>query len=61
MSTRRWRGGCSSARFARNPDGVVLVSMFREASLAQNLAVVAAPPPDDAGLLDRLTPQVGGG
>ena len=40
--------------FARNPDGVVLVSMFSEASRAQNLAVAAAPPPADPGLLDRL-------
>ena len=40
--------------FARNPDGVVLVSMFSEASRAQNLAVAAAPPAADPGLLDRL-------
>ena len=46
---------------ARNPDGVVLVSMFHEASLTQNLAVVGAPQPEDAGLLDRLTPQVAEG
>jgi aryl-alcohol dehydrogenase-like predicted oxidoreductase len=39
--------------FALNPDGVVLVSMFSAASRAQNLAVAAAPPPADAGLLDR--------
>ena len=46
---------------ARNPDGVVLVSMFSEASRARNLAVAAAPLPEDAGLLDRLTPQVAEG
>ena len=40
--------------FARNPDGVVLVSMFSAASRAQNLAVAADPPPEDTGLLDRL-------
>ena len=40
--------------FARNPDGVVLVSMFSDASRAQNLAVAAAPPAADPGLLDRL-------
>jgi aryl-alcohol dehydrogenase-like predicted oxidoreductase len=47
--------------FARNPDGVVLVSMFHAASLALNLAVAGAPLPDDAGLLDRLAPQVAEG
>jgi aryl-alcohol dehydrogenase-like predicted oxidoreductase len=48
--------------FARNPDGVVLVSMFSEASRAQNLAVAEAPPPEDAGLLDRPALQeVAGG
>jgi aryl-alcohol dehydrogenase-like predicted oxidoreductase len=40
--------------FARNPDGVVLVSMFAPASRAQNLAAAAAPPAEDPGLLDRL-------
>ena len=40
--------------FARNPDGVVLVSMFSPASRARNLAVAADPPPEDTGLLDRL-------
>ena len=39
---------------ARNPDGVVLVSMFSEASRAQNLAAAEAPLPDDVDLLDRL-------
>jgi aryl-alcohol dehydrogenase-like predicted oxidoreductase len=43
--------------FARNPDGVVLVSMFSERSRAQNLAVAEAPLPEDADLLDRLAPQ----
>jgi aryl-alcohol dehydrogenase-like predicted oxidoreductase len=41
--------------FARNPDGVVLVSMFSEASRAANLAVARAPLPEDADLLDRLS------
>ena len=40
--------------FARNPDGAVLVSMFSAANRAQNLAVAAAPPAADPGLLDRL-------
>jgi aryl-alcohol dehydrogenase-like predicted oxidoreductase len=40
--------------FARNPDGVVLVSMFSARSRALNLAAAAAPPADDPGLLDRL-------
>ncbi len=43
--------------FARNPAGVVLVSMFSEASRARNLAVAEAPLPADADLLDRLAPQ----
>jgi aryl-alcohol dehydrogenase-like predicted oxidoreductase len=40
--------------FARNPDGVVLVSMFSPASRAENLAVAEAPPAEDPDLLDRL-------
>jgi aryl-alcohol dehydrogenase-like predicted oxidoreductase len=39
---------------ALNPDGVVLVSMFSEASRATNLAVAAASGAKDADLLDRL-------
>jgi hypothetical protein len=39
---------------ALHPDGVVLVSMFSEASRAANLAVAAAPLAADAGLLDCL-------
>jgi aryl-alcohol dehydrogenase-like predicted oxidoreductase len=39
---------------ALNPDGVVLVSMFSEASRAANLGIAAAPLPEDADLLDRL-------
>jgi hypothetical protein len=31
--------------------------MFSERSRAQNLAVAEAPLPEDADLLDRLTPQ----
>jgi aryl-alcohol dehydrogenase-like predicted oxidoreductase len=46
---------------ARNPDGVVLVSMFSETSRARNLAFAAAPLPEDADLLDRLSPQVAEG
>jgi len=39
--------------FALNPDGVVLASMFSDASRAQNLAVAAAPPdPAAAALLN---------
>ena len=40
--------------FALNPDGVVLVSMFSERSLAENRAVAEAPLAKDADLLDRL-------
>ena len=40
--------------FALNPDGVVLASMFSDASRVQNLAVAAAPPDPAAALLDRL-------
>lgn len=41
--------------FVLNPEGVVLVSMFSERSLAQNLAVATAcPEPGTADLLDRL-------
>jgi aryl-alcohol dehydrogenase-like predicted oxidoreductase len=39
---------------ALNPDGVVLVSMFSEASRAANLAVAEASLARDADLLDRL-------
>ena len=40
-----------------NPEGVVLVSMFSAASRAENLAVAAAPLPEDGSLLDRLSAQ----
>jgi len=40
-----------------NPEGVVLVSMFSEASRAENLAVAGAPLPEDGSLLDRLAAQ----
>lgn len=43
--------------FALNPDGVVLVSMFSERSLAANRAVAGAPPAADADFLDRLVTQ----
>ena len=40
--------------FWLNPDGVVLVSMFTEASRVQNIAIAEAPLTKDGGLLDRL-------
>jgi aryl-alcohol dehydrogenase-like predicted oxidoreductase len=48
--------------FALNPGGVVLVSMFSAASLAENRAVAAAPPdPAAAARLDRVVQEASGG
>jgi aryl-alcohol dehydrogenase-like predicted oxidoreductase len=51
--------GLLERAFARNPDGVVLVSMFSDASRAQNLAVAEAPLADP-DRLDRLYQARGG-